>query len=111
MLTIRDEPIPIKLNEHGVARVGGTRVTLTTVITAYMLGSTPEQITEDYPTLKLDDVYATITYYLRHQAEVDDYLELQVAMAEELRQEIEKHFPQMLTRQRLLARKKRLEGK
>lgn len=95
MLTIHDEPIPIEVDKHGVARVGGTRVTLMTVITAYKKGSTPEQIVEDFPTLKLDDVYATITYYLRHREEVENYLEEQIAAAEVLRTEMEQNHPEI----------------
>lgn len=94
MLTIQDE--------HGVARVGGPRVTLTTVITAYMLGSTPEQIIDDCPTLKLDDVYATIMFYLHHQEEVENYHEEQNLSAEQLRITMEQNHSEIFRLQRRL---------
>lgn len=62
------ERVPLAKSDDGVIRVGGTRVTLETVVTAFDAGSTPEEIAQDYATLKLDDIYAVITYYLRHTA-------------------------------------------
>src|SRR5689334_946462 len=73
-LTIAADPTPIKIDEHGVARVGGTRVTLDTVITAFQLGDTAEAIALNYDTLTLADIYDTIAYYLRHRSEGDAYL-------------------------------------
>ena len=48
-----------------VDRIGATRVRLDTVVQSFETGASAEEIAEDYP-LKLDDVYAVITYYLRH---------------------------------------------
>ena len=73
-LSITADPVPIAIDAHGVARVGGTRVTLDSVIIAFQLGATVEQIARSYDTLSLADIHATIAYYLRHTAEVDDYL-------------------------------------
>lgn len=47
-LTIAADPAPITIDEHGVARVGGTRVTLDTVITAFQLGETAQSIALNY---------------------------------------------------------------
>jgi uncharacterized protein (DUF433 family) len=64
------EPIPLAKDGDDVLRVGGTRVPLETVVTAFDLGGTPEEIAQDFPVLTLDDVYAVLTYYLRHREEV-----------------------------------------
>jgi len=40
----------------------------------YHEGASPEEIVLHYPTLSLDKVYATITYYLANQERVQDYL-------------------------------------
>ena len=66
-LVIESEPAPIAADAHGAYRVGGTRVTLDTVIAAFHDGATPEEIVEQYPAIGLDHAYAVIGYYLRHQ--------------------------------------------
>jgi uncharacterized protein (DUF433 family) len=62
------------LNENDI-RIKGTRVGIETVIRDYKLGASPEEIVIRYPTLSLEQVYATITYYLANRAELDTYLE------------------------------------
>jgi hypothetical protein len=37
-------------------------------------GCTPEEIADNLPTLSLEEIHASITYYLGHQAEMDAYL-------------------------------------
>ena len=108
MLTIANQPVPLSANEHGVFRIAGTRVRLDSVITAFDLGATPEQIMHKFPALKLDDVYAVITYYLRHQDEVQAYLDKQRQEAEALRKELDTTFPppQKNLRQRLIKRRR-----
>lgn len=98
------EPIPLTTDADGVIRIAGTRVTLDTVIHTFATGASPEEIAQDFPVLRLDDVYAVLTYYLRHRSEVDAYLRERRARAEGIRQEIEAHSPQTGLRDRLLAR-------
>jgi uncharacterized protein (DUF433 family) len=71
-LLAKSEPVPFREDSEGVIRVGGTRVTLDTILTAYMKGSTPEQIAQDYSSLATADIYAAIAYYLRHREEVEE---------------------------------------
>lgn len=104
MTAVAAEPVPIELDADGVYRVGGTRIPLETVITAYDQGWSPEEIVHSFPTLELSDVYAVITYRLRHRAEVDAYLQKQEDRAQKLQQEIEKLYPPAGLRERLLAR-------
>jgi uncharacterized protein (DUF433 family) len=98
------EQIPIHLDEHGRWRVGNTRVLLDVVIYSFRLGNTPETITEQYPSLSLDDVYLAIGYYLRHREAVDTYLHEQEAEAEAFQREYEANHPPTLTREVLLMR-------
>lgn len=57
-------------------RLNGTRVGIETVLYDFLLRSrTPEEIADAYPTLTLEQVYATITYYLRDKGRVEAYLE------------------------------------
>ncbi len=104
-MAIQADPVPLKMDEDGAIRVGGTRMTLDLVIVEHKAGATPEQIAADYDTLSLGDVYAAITYYLHHQAEVDAYLEQRRRALEELRREIEAKHPREGRRERLLARR------
>lgn len=85
--------VPIRTDEHGAIRVGGTRVLLDLVIARFQQSRTPEQIQESFPTLKLVDVYAVITYYLNNQEEVDAYLRRREQEAEQIRRKIEAERP------------------
>ena len=69
------ELIPLEADSQGVLRVAGTHVTLDTVVEMYRAGSTAERISRHHPPLQLADVYAVLTYYLRHQAEVETYIQ------------------------------------
>ena len=55
-------------------RVKGTRVGIETILEDYLNGTRPEEIVKRYPSLTLEHVYATITYYLHNKREVDRYL-------------------------------------
>ena len=48
---------------------GGTRVTLEAIVAAFSDGATAEEIAQDFPAVSLSDVYAVISYYLRHRSE------------------------------------------
>jgi uncharacterized protein (DUF433 family) len=106
-LTLVNEPIPLVTDADGVVRVSKTRVTLDTIVTAFLEGATAEEIVEQYPSLQLSDVYSVIGYYLRHKAEVDAYLVERQHRAAEVRQEAERRFNPMGIRDRLLARRDR----
>jgi len=68
-------------------RIKGTRVGIETVLDDYLNGASPEEIAARYRTLTLEQVYATITYYLSHQSEVEAYLARWQAYAEAAWQE------------------------
>lgn len=69
------EPIPLAADADGVQRVGGTRVSLESVVYAVDEGASPEEIVERFPTLELADVYLVVGYVLRHRREVEAYLD------------------------------------
>ncbi len=104
-LAITVEPNPLEIDSNGVVRVGKTRVTLDTVVTAFLEGATAEEIGEQYTSLRLSDIYFVIAYYLRHKAEVDNYLSERQLQATAIKQEIEQRFNPIGIRDRLLARK------
>ena len=104
-LQIQPIPLPLKLDKTGVARVGGTRVTLDTVVRAFIRGATAEEIAQQYPSLALSDIYATISYYLQYREDVERYLEKRHKHAQAVKRENQKRFDQSGIRERLLARK------
>jgi uncharacterized protein (DUF433 family) len=98
------EPIPLAKDADGVIRVAGTRVTLESVVDLFNTGASPEEIAQDFSVLQLDDVYAVITYYLRHRNEVAAYLAQRRDLADSVRAKIEARMPQAGFRDRLLSR-------
>lgn len=99
------EIVPLDTDPDGVVRVGGTRIPLETVVHAFDAGATPEVICEDFPGLELGDVYAVVTYALRHRPEVDRYLARRHALADEVRRDVEALPGNRRLRERLLARR------
>jgi uncharacterized protein (DUF433 family) len=57
-----------------VLRVGGTRVTVDTVVHAYASGASAEEIALAYDSLVLVDVHAVISFYLSNREPVEAYL-------------------------------------
>jgi uncharacterized protein (DUF433 family) len=104
-LAIALEPTPIETDPYGIVRVAKTRVTLDTVVTAFLEGCTPEEISEQYPSLRLPDVYLVIGYYLRHRDEIHTYLAERQRQAEAIQEEAERRFNPIGIRDRLLARR------
>ena len=98
--------IPLAADEAGVLRVGGTRVSLDSVVYAFDEGATPEDIAQSFPTLDLAAIYSVIGYYLQHRAEVEEYLARRTVEREELKRETEACFNPQGVRERLLARKR-----
>ncbi len=59
---------------EGAWRVGGTRVSLDSLVYQFHEGMSAESIAENYPALTLEQVYGALTFYLAHQREVDESL-------------------------------------
>ena len=83
--SIEPESIPLEIDANGVVRVGGTRITLDTIVDAFGQGATAEEITYQYPSLHLADFYAVIAYYLRRRAAVESYLQHRQKGADSIR--------------------------
>jgi len=97
--------IPIEKNADGVWRIGGTRVTLDTLVAAFTDGATAEEIALRYPSLQLADIYAAISFVLRNRTEVELYLQQREQQAAEVRAQNESRFGVAGIRSRLLARR------
>ena len=71
---------------------------------AFNGGSTPEEILLEYDSLRLEDVYLVLGYYLRHRAEVEAYLAERRRRGDERQAEADARLPWAEVRARLLAR-------
>lgn len=109
-LTFEPIAVPLRFDETGTVRVSGTRVTLDTVLGAYLRGDSPEQIAEGFPSLSVADIYSVLSYYLRHRAEVDTYLEQREHEAAAIRALIESDPTYWELRERVKARKAAMEA-
>jgi uncharacterized protein (DUF433 family) len=87
-------------------RIKGTRVGIETVLEDYLNAASPEEIAIRYPTLTLEQVYATITFYLHNQREIDQYLERWRKYAEESWQQQEQYPSPAVERLRQLKRQR-----
>jgi uncharacterized protein (DUF433 family) len=83
-----------------VLRVGGTRVSLDSVVLAFQEGHPPESIRQQYPALTLEALYGALTHYLAHREEVEDYLRRQGQVWERARREAETRPSPVLDRLR-----------
>jgi len=73
------------VDEHdGGYWVAGTRVSLDSIVYAFLQGDSPESIAQSFPVLTLEQVYGAVAFYLGHRAEVDAYLERVREQDEEL---------------------------
>ncbi len=104
------EKPPLQKDEDGVFRVGGTRVRLDTVVTAFQNGCTAEEILLKYPSLHLPDIYSVLAYYLQHREDVEAYLAERRRLQEQTEREIEQRFPSAGVRERLLARRNKTQA-
>jgi uncharacterized protein (DUF433 family)/predicted HTH domain antitoxin len=96
---------PLELDADGVIRIGGTRVTLDTVVAAFQEGATAEEIVYQYPSLELAEVYAVLAYYLQHRSQVETYLRQRKEQRDEIRSENEARFDPRGIRDRLMSRR------
>lgn len=59
---------------EGAYWVAGTRVSLDSIVYAFVAGQTAESIAQSFPVLTLEQVYGAIAFYLGNRAEIDAYL-------------------------------------
>ncbi len=99
-------------DDGGTIRVGGTRVTLDSVVAAFWQGAAPEEIMLRFDVLTLPQIYEAISYYLNHREETDAYLDERRELGEKMKREAERRgmVPRDL-RERLLRRKEEAEQK
>lgn len=104
-LTISSDPAPLAADENGVVRIRGSRVRLDSVVYAFNQGATAEEILQQYPSLALSEIYATIGYYLQHRDSVEAYLRERGSEQDQVRRLNESRTDPAGLRERLLQRR------
>lgn len=94
-LDLVSDPLPLRVEEGGVIRIGRGRVSLDLVVEQYESGMSPEDMVRAYDALALADVYHVLSFYLRHTDEVRAYLTERKAEAGELQRRIEEERPRI----------------
>lgn len=72
--------------ENDVYRVVQTRISLDSLVCAYLNGQTAEAIAQSFPLLTLEQVYGALAYYLAHRKQIDEHLQRGEAEFDALRQ-------------------------
>jgi uncharacterized protein (DUF433 family) len=99
------DAVYVRDDEHGVKRIGQTRVMLDSVIAAFEQGHSAETIVQQYPALTLEQVYGTITYYLANKAGVNENLQRQSEIWRREREQAGQVASPVVSRLRLQATK------
>ncbi len=71
----------------------GTRVSLDSVVYAFLRGESPEGIAESFPALSLEQVYGAVAFYLANQETIDAYLQEGETEFSRLREEARRKHP------------------
>lgn len=92
-------------------RIKGTRIGIETVLyDALYLSHTPEEIVQSFDFLTLEQVYATILYYLQNPDKIGGYLANNLQYSQILREEYEKNPPPGVVRLRQLKAEKQAKS-
>lgn len=89
---LRPPSLPVYEDAFGVLRVSGTRIPLETVLLEFVSGKTPEAIVEQFPVLKLEEVYTIVAYYLTNRAAMEAYIQRVEQEVKDSAQTIEARF-------------------
>jgi uncharacterized protein (DUF433 family) len=59
---------------NGGYYVAGTRISLDSVVYAFLRGESPEGIAESFPALTMENIFGALSFYLANRDLVDQYL-------------------------------------
>lgn len=86
-------------HRNGGYYVRDSRVSLDSIVSAFLDGLSPETIATDcFPVLSLEQVYGAIAYYLHHRAGIDAYLRSDASEYEQFRDETRLRHPEVSRR-------------
>ncbi len=73
--------------------IEGTRISLDSVVYAFLNGESPESIAQNFPLLSLEQVYGAIAFYLANRELIDVYLKEGEEEFEKLQQSFREKNP------------------
>jgi uncharacterized protein (DUF433 family) len=77
----------------GAYFIAGTRVSLDSVVYAFLRGESPEGIAESFPTLNLEQIFGALAFYMANREVVDRYLSEGEREFEAMRQQAQRDHP------------------
>jgi len=87
------------VEEHsGGYVIAGTRVSLDSVVYAFLRGESPEGIAESYPALTAEQIFGSLAFYLENRDRIDQYLLRAKEDFECLRQQAHQNNPGLYAR-------------
>jgi uncharacterized protein (DUF433 family) len=93
-------------------RIKGHRIGIEDVLYEYIFNAkTPDELQRRFPTLTLEQIYATLTYYHRNQEKIDAYLTDWIEFGNRMRAEQERNPDPVILRLRRLRAEKVLAEK
>lgn len=91
-----------QLNTNDI-RLKGTRVGIESILYEYIhREQSPEAILKRFPSITLEQIYATILYYLHNKTVIDDYMTEWLSFGQRMRTEQAKNPPPVVARLRQL---------
>lgn len=75
--------------------IEGTRVSLDSVVYAFLNGESPESIAQNFPLLSLEQIYGAIAFYLANRKLIDVYLKEGEKEFEKLQQSLGEKNPSL----------------
>src|SRR5579863_6706669 len=89
--------------KYGAYFVAGTRVSLDSVVYAFLRGESAEGIVESFPSLTLEQAFGSLAFYLANREKIDQYLRQGSEEFEQLRQQARRNNPGLYARLRRFA--------
>ena len=73
--------------------IRGARVSLDSVVYAFLRGESPEGIAESFPALGLEQIFGALAFYIANREEVDEYLSQGKEEFATLREQARRNYP------------------
>jgi uncharacterized protein (DUF433 family) len=73
--------------------IAGSRVSIDSIVCAFLRGESAETIAESFPALTLEQVYGALAFYLAQRSRIDAYIEAGKAEFDRLRSEARRTHP------------------
>jgi len=80
---------------NGSYFIEGTRVSLDSVVYAFLRGESPEGIAESFPALELEQIFGALAFYMANRATIDRHLSEGRREFESMRQETRRNNPEL----------------